>query len=63
MPGRAKPLLLLGALFLALHLNYWMWDDSRLVLGFPINLLYHIALSLSVSAAMLAMVKLGTRSS
>ncbi|MGH9318722.1 MAG: hypothetical protein ACRD21_28695 [Vicinamibacteria bacterium] len=42
--------------FLALHLNYWMWDDARLFLGLPANLLYHVALSLLLSFVMLVLV-------
>lgn len=45
------PLALLPALFI-LHLNYWMWDEASVVLGMPVNLLYHVVLSLSVSLVM-----------
>ena len=39
-----------------LHQGSWLWRDARLVLGFPVNLLYHVALSLLVSAIMLLVV-------
>ena len=42
---------------IVLHLNYWMWDEARLVLGVPANLLYHILLCLSLSVIMRAVVK------
>jgi len=40
----------------ALHLNYWMWDDARLFLGLPANLLYHVVLSLFLSLVMFVLV-------
>ena len=40
-----------------LHLNYWLWDDDRLVLGLPVNLFYHVALTLLVSGLMLLLVR------
>ena len=42
--------------FVAIHLNYWMWDDGRIVLGFPANLLYHVVLSLVLSAVLFLLV-------
>lgn len=44
-------------LLLILYFNYWMWDDSAIVLGFPTNLLYHILLSLALSPVMLLVVR------
>ena len=41
----------------AAYLNYWMWDDGRIVLGFPVNMLYHIVLSVVASATMLVLVR------
>jgi hypothetical protein len=55
MGGRRRLLLYLSP-FLALHLNYWMWDDPRLFLGFPANLLYHVVLSFLLSIVMLLLV-------
>lgn len=48
---------LLGPALLALHLNYWMWDETRLVLGLPANLFYHLMLSLVVSVVMFVVVR------
>ena len=45
------------AVGVALHLNYWLWDSDRLVLGFPINMLYHILLSLVLFVGMVALVR------
>jgi hypothetical protein len=55
--GRSKRVLLLPPLFLALHLNYWMWDDARIVLGLPANLLYHVVLSIFLSLVLLVLVR------
>ena len=44
-------------LLLALHLNYWMWADSSLVAGLPVNLLYHVVLCLGVPVVMLFVVR------
>ena len=49
------PLLMFGLIFI--HLNYWMWDDGRIVLGFPVNLLYHVVFSLLLYPLMLFVVK------
>ena len=35
-----------------LHLNYWLWGTDRLVLGLPINLFYHVLLTLALSVVM-----------
>ena len=43
-------------LLVLLHQGSWLWNDTRLVLGFPVNLLYHVALSLLISAIMLLVV-------
>lgn len=51
-----KKLLVLPVIFVALHLNYWMWDETRLVAGLPVNLLYHLTLSLLLSGVMLVVV-------
>jgi hypothetical protein len=37
---------------LALHQNYWMWADTRLVFGLPVNLLFHLVLCLVMPALM-----------
>ena len=41
----------------ALHLNYWLWDADGLVLGLPVNLLYHVLLTLVLSGVMLVLVR------
>lgn len=57
--GMPKKLVWLVPLFLLLHLNYWMWDETRVVWGFPVNLLYHVALSLLLSLVMALLVTRG----
>jgi hypothetical protein len=54
--GQSPRILLLSLGFVALHLNYWMWDDTRLILGLPANLLYHVVLSLILTAVLLVVV-------
>ena len=39
------------------YLNYWMWDDARIVLGVPVNMLYHIVLSVGLVPIMLVVVR------
>jgi len=39
----------------AIHLNYWMWDDTTIVFGLPSNLLYHVVWSFSLSGVMWAL--------
>ncbi len=39
------------------YLNYWMWDDSRIVLGLPVNLLYHVVLSVCLAPIMVVVVR------
>jgi len=51
--------LLFGVLLLLaflLHNDLWFWNDSRLVLGLPVGLTYHVAYCLAVSALMLLLV-------
>ncbi len=54
--GHGKRILLLPLGLVALHLNYWMWDDARIVLGLPANLLYHVILSLFLSVVLFVLV-------
>lgn len=42
------PLWLL-ALLLAGFQNFWMWPNSRLLGGLPVNLLYHVGLCVAAS--------------
>jgi hypothetical protein len=41
----------LAALYL-LHNDLWLWNDSRLWLGLPAGLVYHIGFCLAVSAVL-----------
>lgn len=43
-------------LLVGLHLNFWMWHEADIVLGFPVNLLYHVALCLFLAILMLSVV-------
>ena len=42
---------------LVVHFNYWMWDDARVLAGVPVNLVYHVIFSASLSLVMLAVVR------
>ena len=52
------PLLALLVLALAFE-NFWMWTDSRLVLGVPINLAYHVGLCVGATVVLAAVVRWG----
>ena len=43
------------ALYL-LHNDLWLWNDSRLVLGLPIGLLYHFGFCVAASLLMFLLV-------
>ena len=45
----------LAALYL-LHNDLWLWNDSRLWLGLPAGLVYHIGFCIAVSAVLGLMV-------
>ena len=45
-------------LLLILFFNFWMWDTDTLIMGLPINLLYHIGLCVLTSLFMLVIVRL-----
>ena len=45
-------------ILLILFLNFWMWDNNALILGLPINLLYHIVMCILTSLSMLVIVRL-----
>lgn len=49
-------LLLIPAL-VVLFENFWLWDNDSLILGLPVNLLYHIGFCVLVAAVMLVVVK------
>ena len=49
---KLSAVLVLVAGFLALHQDFWLWDDPTLVLGFlPVGLAYHAVYSLVVAGA------------
>ena len=50
-------MLLLIPILVVLFGNVWLWDDDRLILGLPVNLLYHIGFCVLVAAVMLVVVK------
>ena len=43
---------------LILFFNTWMWGNDALILGLPINLLYHIGLCVLTTLCMLVIVRL-----
>ncbi len=49
--------MLLIPILVVLFGNVWLWDDDRLILGLPVNLLYHIGFCVLVAAVMLVVVK------
>jgi membrane protein implicated in regulation of membrane protease activity len=55
---RAWVFLALGILAL-LHHDFWLWQRSRIVLGLPVGLWYHIVYCLLVSAVMAVVVRRG----
>lgn len=46
-------------LLVVVHLNFWMWNDTRLFWGFPSNLLYHFIFSFALSIVMMLLVRYG----
>jgi len=57
MAGYPKWLLPIVPAVVVVYLNYWMWDDARIVFGLPANLLYHIILSVCLAPIMLVVVR------
>lgn len=49
--------MLLIPILVVLFENFWLWDNDRLILGLPVNLLYHIGFCVLVAAVMLVVVK------
>ena len=45
----------LAALYL-LHNDFWLWNDSRLWLGLPAGLVYHIGFCVAASAVLALLV-------
>lgn len=52
------PLLALLGLAAAFE-NFWMWPDSGLLFGLPVNLAYHLGLCLVASLVLAAVVHQG----
>ena len=48
--------LLVVALFI-LHNDFWFWGTSKIVLGIPVGLLYHILFCFAASVLMFSIVK------
>ena len=59
MTHRQHPrwVMLLIPILAVLFGNVWLWDNDRLILGLPVNLLYHIGFCVLVAAVMLVVVK------
>ncbi len=49
--------MLLIPILVVLFENFWLWDNDSLILGLPVNLLYHISFCVVVAAVMLVVVK------
>lgn len=45
------------ALLYVLHTDVWYWNDSRIVLGLPIGVTYHVLWTLAVTAAFALVVR------
>jgi len=39
------------------RLDLWLWDDSRVVLGLPVGLTYHLVYCLAVTVVMALLVR------
>ena len=48
----------LAGLAFLLHNDLWLWNESRMVLGLPIGLLYHVVFCLGVVVLMALLVRL-----
>ena len=59
MNGRLPPwiIVVLLAVLLLLHNDFWFWNDARLVLGLPIGMVYHIAYCFAATGMMVLLVK------
>lgn len=54
---RGRWLALAAAALFALHNDFWLWDDARLVLGLPVGLTYHVVYSFGVAVALAVLVR------
>ena len=50
--------ILLIPILVLLFQNFWLWDSDRLILGLPVNLLYHAGFCVLIAAVMLVVVAL-----
>jgi hypothetical protein len=59
MIKRIAPAICFAALILLffLHNDFWFWYDTRLVLGLPVGLLYHVIYCVAASILMYALVR------
>jgi hypothetical protein len=57
MAGYPKWLAPLVFVVVVVFFNVWMWDDARIVIGMPANLLYHVVLSVGLAPIMAAVVR------
>jgi len=62
MGSQPRWALLLMLLLLVLHQNYWMWADTSLIAGIPVNLAYHLLLCLLTPVLMYFVVRRATGS-
>ncbi len=50
-------LYLLVVVLFILHNDFWFWGTSKIVLGLPVGLLYHILFCFAASVLMFSIVK------
>ena len=51
-PNRRRILYLFWILLFVLHNDIWLWHDSRIVLGLPVGLLYHVGFCVAAAVMM-----------
>ena len=56
MSGNRLKLYGLLMLLYVLHTDWWLWNDSRQVLGLPVGLLYHLVYMLATAVVMYMLV-------
>ncbi len=56
MSGNRLKLYGLLVLLYVLHTDWWLWNDSRQVLGLPVGLLYHLVYMLATAVVMYMLV-------
>ncbi len=55
--GLRNTLYLVLLAFFVLHNDLWLWNDGRLLLGFPIGLTYHAIFCLATAILMALLVR------